>query len=1117
MTQSISLTTLSSIAGITFTQFKTDYNNGTNRASLYYTELSSQGTAISNSNISNYAELAKSVTANTGTNGKTANAYSAIVADENSVDLSVGSDDWLRVQFELMQADLAERTNEISLGNSGELNYENTNDIHEIAFDAVGLPPETYTLFTPTNGLGDVEPALAQALFEDVLVDVGLGDNMLMDGLGIDILNDWADTTSPEYWNWLKNIGQALYNDPTILPTAAGDELQDFFDVMGVSIEGISDWIDNLPGILNSNPHVRSLLPPWMQDVIGGFDDATNTSSPLVLDLDGDGIELAALNGTGSIYWDIDVDGMAEASGWITGGDGLLAIDLDADGVINDHAELFGNKTGSANGFVALAAYDTNSDDAITSADTQFDDLLVWVDANADGHSQADELHTLDDLSITSIDLDYSNVNYTISGNEILQESTFTINGQTRDIVDAWFAYDNVNTEYAEDYTLDIRTLFLPNLRGFGNLPDLHIAMSLDETLLDMVQEVAVADKETLLNTTFDLQGNIENILFRWAGVDGIAPNSRGNSISDARKLEFLEELLVEDFIGLEDIADPGSGQSQLLESAFATVLNHTTVAFFLQSDGKSLLPAEASYNSLAGAVEGVDIQGIVYFLRDYNANVTGTDEGDYYFYNSGNANDTIYDADGDDTLVFGDGIDTDDIRLWNANNGDLYIYHGVNYVRVNDHFDGTGEEIETALFLDGSEIDLVNNLTITGSSNSEYVYGLGDDNTLIGLTGNDTLYGGAGSDTYFHSLGDGNDNIYDDAGVADVIEFGAGITADDVRLWNANNGDLYLYLGSNYIKVNDHFDGTGEEIETALFADSTTLDLVNNLTFTGSSNSEYVYGLADDNTLIGLTGNDTLYGGTGNDTYLYNIGDGNDKIYDDAGVADVIEFGAGITADDVRLWNANNGDLYLYLGSNYIKVNDHFDGTGEEIETALFADSTTLDLVNNLTFTGTSYNEYVYGTGNADTLNGLAGNDRLYGYGDGDTLYGDAGNDYLYGGFGDDTLYGGDGGDYLYGEGGADNFVFESASAFNNSDIIQDFNAGDGDALDISDLLIEYDPLTDAITDFVHITSNGTNSFLRVDADGGANNFIQIAQLSNVTGLSDEEALETSGNLITA
>ncbi|WP_339635793.1 calcium-binding protein [uncultured Sneathiella sp.] len=1049
----LDISTMSTIASASFT----DYQNARSAPSVtdpvvaYWQELAQEANAINDTSTKNYATTMANMAANAGVKGRINNEFLKLHGTGQPSSLEVGSQTWEQVMYDRMISDFSARDLDLVDSGDGLITVQQTVDVVRTVYEDNLLDPKIDPALIPIANALQGDPAHAQELFDSyydpsggILSVLGTGAEL---GFGADIFNLDSERSTTEVlrdnadqFKWMGDTLQAIKNflDSTnyVAPPGLEDEYQEaesmfndfkskFFDGPQTVFDNLADFIDALDqlsddiqwaidnpgqllpgepvspwadGLIDPQSSTSIELPPWMQDVIGGFDDATNTSSPLVLDLDGDGIELAALNGTGSIYWDIDVDGMAEASGWITGGDGLLAIDLDADGVINDHAELFGNKTGSANGFVALAAYDTNSDDAITSADTQFDDLLVWVDANADGHSQADELHTLDDLSITSIDLDYSNVNYTISGNEILQESTFTINGQTRDIVDAWFAYDNVNTEYAEDYTLDIRTLFLPNLRGFGNLPDLHIAMSLDETLLDMVQEVAVADKETLLNTTFDLQGNIENILFRWAGVDGIAPNSRGNSISDARKLEFLEELLVEDFIGLEDIADPGSGQSQLLESAFATVLNHTTVAFFLQSDGKSLLPAEASYNSLAGAVEGVDIQGIVYFLRDYNANVTGTDEGDYYFYNSGNANDTIYDADGDDTLVFGDGIDTDDIRLWNANNGDLYIYHGVNYVRVNDHFDGTGEEIETALFLDGSEIDLVNNLTITGSSNSEYVYGLGDDNTLIGLTGNDTLYGGAGSDTY-----------------------------------------------------------------------------------------------------------------------LYNIGDGNDKIYDDAGMVDVIEFGAGIDVGDVRLWNANNGDLYLYLGSNYIKVNDHFDGTGEEIETALFADSTTLDLVNNLTFTGTSYNEYVYGTGNADTLNGLAGNDRLYGYGDGDTLYGDAGNDYLYGGFGDDTLYGGDGGDYLYGEGGADNFVFESASAFNNSDIIQDFNAGDGDALDISDLLIEYDPLTDAITDFVHITSNGTNSFLRVDADGGANNFIQIAQLSNVTGLSDEEALETSGNLITA
>ena len=72
-------------------------------------------------------------------------------------------------------------------------------------------------------------------------------------------------------------------------------------------------------------------------------------------------------------------------------------------------------------------------------------------------------------------------------------------------------------------------------------------------------------------------------------------------------------------------------------------------------------------------------------------------------------------------------------------------------------------------------------------------------------------------------------------------------------------------------------------------------------------------------------------------------------------------------------------------------------------------------------------------------------------------------------------------------------------------------------DKIDISDLLQGYDPLTDAITDFVQITTSGANSILKVDVDGGANNFVQIATINGVTGLTDETALIASGHLLAA
>ncbi len=148
----------------------------------------------------------------------------------------------------------------------------------------------------------------------------------------------------------------------------------------------------------------------------------------------------------------------------------------------------------------------------------------------------------------------------------------------------------------------------------------------------------------------------------------------------------------------------------------------------------------------------------------------------------------------------------------------------------------------------------------------------------------------------------------------------------------------------------------------------------------------------------------------------------------------------------------------------------------------------------------GTQSDDFIIGTAQSQSLVGLEGNDTI-----------------MAGG-GDDFLYGGSGIDELYGEAGADTFIFEAISAFTGSDNIRDFSLADGDMLDVSDLLEGFytNPVTQAITDFVQITHNGTDSFMAIDSDGGADNFVMVATIHGQTGLTDEEALETSGNLIT-
>jgi hypothetical protein len=62
--------------------------------------------------------------------------------------------------------------------------------------------------------------------------------------------------------------------------------------------------------------------------------------------------------------------------------------------------------------------------------------------------------------------------------------------GATREVIAVAFSTDQVNTRFIPPvgfhYDADVFTL--PNLRGYGQLPDLWVAMSLDPVLKTMVQ-----------------------------------------------------------------------------------------------------------------------------------------------------------------------------------------------------------------------------------------------------------------------------------------------------------------------------------------------------------------------------------------------------------------------------------------------------------------------------------------------------------------------------------------------------------------------------------------------------------------------------------------------------
>jgi Ca2+-binding RTX toxin-like protein len=783
------------------------------------------------------------------------------------------------------------------------------------------------------------------------------------------------------------------------------------------------DWVS--PDMGGDGGQMPSLGLPYIDGAAGKFGLARQSVSPLILDLDGDGVEATSLSSGQAVYWDIDNDGFREASAWDGKDDGLLVRDTNSNGIIDNHSELFGTNT--QNGFTALDAWgDSNNDNQMTSADTKWSQLRVWKDANGNGVTEKWELKTLAELGITSINLNATVLTgVTNNGNAVSHRSSFTMNGNTRTVDDVWFNFSNTYSVDARAYTFNPDVLVLPELHGYGQVSNLSVAMSKDATLLGQMQTIANADLATLTSSSFDLAGKVKALMFRWAGVDGVNPVGRGDW--DAQKLAFLENILGQPFTS--DVC--GSSSITQLNEAWSLVFNAVMGRMMLQTAGYGLFSTTPVLNYSADSITGsyaLDTASIA-FLVDGKSLAEQTANYDVIF----KALDGLF------------GIDNLDAASRTALSNQIAASEPTGQLNYNFFAGAVGYSLaDITMGTSGAD-------TITAPAASyKLLYGAGGNDTisggvgediLIGGADNDTLSGGEGNDTYVYNAGDGNDTINDFTYAAgpflgsNTLQLGAGLNAaNTVIAKSGNNITLTFtgYSGSIAIIDQDSFPSKTPGVDLIQFGDGgtwTRAQIASNYisqqeaagaaTITGFNYfGDVINGSAINNTLQGLAGNDTLRGyggddllsgGEGNDTYIYNAGDGNDTINDFTYAAgpllgsNTLQLGTGLNVANTIVTRTGNSITLTFTGySGSVAIIDQYSYPSKTpgVDLIQFGDGgtwTRAQITTNINnFTGLNgANDILTGNTLANVITGLSWND---------TLTGDAGNDTLDGGADIDT-----------------------------------------------------------------------------------------------------------------
>ena len=343
-----------------------------------------------------------------------------------------------------------------------------------------------------------------------------------------------------ELIDWAKGANFSFgggFSPASELPMVASSGKTGIFVAAKLAVQTAGVWVVENWNDIKSG---AAVIKGWFSDLYTSAQQFLRTvfADPLVLDLDGDGIETLSVKSGIPIYFDFNSDGTKTNTGWISPDDAYLVFDRNDNGVIDDASELFSDYTPlyaggrASDGFVALAQEDTNADGVVNHLDANWNHLKIWQDINSDGITQENELRTMEEAGIIGINTARADTSQTFAnGNAIRGTGTYMkADGTIGDMGDAYYAVDTVNQQFTNPIPISPEVEALPNVQGMGLVRDLRQAAELSPVLQYLLTQYSQA------STRQEQMAIIDQLLYAWADTSGMAETMA--SVND----EYLQE-----------------------------------------------------------------------------------------------------------------------------------------------------------------------------------------------------------------------------------------------------------------------------------------------------------------------------------------------------------------------------------------------------------------------------------------------------------------------------------------------------------------------------------------------------------------------------------------------